>query len=279
MKPSFLFLAAALALLFPHRVLAAGPGCAAGDAGSSTNWGPDFRERTQQIFETVKSAAGVTQEVKLIYTGDLAGKAAGERMIDGTPLGAVPKGTHGLATDAVFYTMGIFEIVCDESQMAFFMAHEMRHLKVVDGKSHFDRVKECNKKVLNDWTASTDLSAYATPDDAVKAFQTAKGDTMATTCTLPVENEADAFAFDLLPKLPYKFADNSNNPAQPGDARVAAFKRAGDWLTAIGANTADKGHGDTDTRKTVAAAKAWQSQLKTQQEAEKKAGQTMYGPH
>jgi len=238
MKPLPLFLVLA-SLAAP--VLAQTPQCAPPGAGpSSTNWGQDYRERVEEIFNAAKQAAGVDQPVLLINVNDLQKKNAGTRQVDGSPISALPKGTQGIQQDAVIYTFGVFEIACDEAQLATFMLHEMRHLKKVDGKSHFDRVNDCRKQMFDKWACGTDLTAY--PDDKaiVAAFNSAKGKDVQTQCVLPVEKEADAFAFETLPKLPYK----TNAGTDPNrDARAQAFKNAEAWSVAIGDAVSDPGHG------------------------------------
>lgn len=247
---------AALLLSLPCR---AEPRCPPpGSGGVSTNWGVDYRERVQDVFDAAKAVAGdgLDPRLSLVNINDLP-KQGSTRMVDGSPLSALQKGTLGLPNDAVIYTFGIFEIACDEAQLATFMLHEMRHVKRgPDGKNHLDRVNECRQKILKDWLAHTDVSAYfpasrtgnakadAAADEAGKkaamaAFQKAKGTEVSLTCVKPVENEADAFAFATAPKLPYKVtADDPNR-----DKRVEVFHNAEKWLDALGLSQDDPGHG------------------------------------
>jgi hypothetical protein len=267
MKPLPLFLAlASLAAALPARAQA--PRCPPpGSGGSSTNWGQDYRERVTEIFNAAKSAAGVTQNVLLVNVNDLQTKNAGTRQVDGSPISALPKGTQGLPDDAIIYTFGVFEIACDEAQLATFMLHEMRHLKKVDGKSHFDRVSACRKKMFDDWACGTDLTAF--PDDkAILAeFNKKKGAEVQTKCVLPVEQEADAFAFATLPKLPYK----TNAGSDPNrDARAQSFKNAEAWSVAIGDSTSDPGHGCLADRAKAGAAAA-EKELNEQRERAQRA--------
>lgn len=157
---------AALLLALPAS---AGPQCPPpGSGGASTNWGTDYRERVRDIFDAAKALAGdgLDPKLSLIFVNDLP-KQGSTRLVEGSPLSAVEKGTAGLQTDAVIYTYGVFEIACDEAQLGTFMLHEMRHIKRgADGKNHLDRVRECRKKILNDWIAHTDLSAYDTSNAA-----------------------------------------------------------------------------------------------------------------
>ena len=144
MKPPLLLLAVvALAAAHPAQ---AGPKCPPpGAGGVSTNWGIDYRERVRDIFDAAKAVAGdgLDPKLALININDLP-KQGGTRMVEGSPLSALQKGTLGLETDAVIYTFGVFEIACDEAQLATFMLHEMKHIKRgPDGKNHLDRVNEC----------------------------------------------------------------------------------------------------------------------------------------
>lgn len=264
MKPLILAFAALIAVP-PAR--ASAPQCPpVGSGGVSTNWGENYRERVREIFDAAKSAAGVSQTVLLINVNDLRKKNGGLREVDGSPISALPKGTQGLAEDAVIYTFGVFEIACDEAQLATFMLHEMRHIKRgPDGKNHFDRVNACRKTLIDEWARGTDLSAY--PDDkaAVAAFNAAKGTEVQRKCVLPVEKEADQFAFETLPKLPYKIAEG----ADPNrDARAQAFKNAETWTAALGDSACDPGHGCLGDR-----AKAAAEAAARQRDAQRKAAE------
>lgn len=258
---------AALALALPAF---AGPSCPPpGAGGESANWGADYRERVKDIFDAVKAAAGVTQDVVLININDLKGsRNAGSRLVNGTPLGALPKGTEGLQTDAVFYTFGVLELACNQAQLAFFMAHEMRHIKRgPDGKTHFDQVSACRQKILKGWIDGADISSFypssktgnpALDDAAEKTgnaavlakFEKEKGEETARACVKPVENEADAFAFALTGRadFPYKVQSSPDNPDPSRDERVRAFEKAEKWLDAIGENQSDPGHGTAADR-------------------------------
>jgi hypothetical protein len=273
MKPLSLFLAsAALAASLP--ALASTPQCPpVGSGGVSTNWGQDYREHVLDIFTRSKTAAGVTQNVLLVNVNDLQKKNGGTRQVDGSPISALPKGTQGLPDDAVIYTFGVFEIACDEAQLATFMLHEMRHLKRGDdGKNHFDRVNACRKTMINEWASGTDLSAYPDDKSAVEAFNKAKGAEVQTKCVLPVENEADQFAFDNLPKLGYP----TNGGGDPNrDARALAFRNAETWAKAIGDNPCDGGHGCLGDRGAKGAAVAAAEKEKQRQAAEKIQGMSI----
>jgi len=270
LRPS---LAAALAFLTTAS-FAAAPQCPTLEAGGqTTNWGKNYRDYVTDAFLQVKTAAGVDQDVVLLNVNDVSPKNRGARMVNGTPLGAVPKGTEGLASDAVFYTFGIFELACDQAQLGFFMAHEMRHLKRgPDGKNHFQRVNECTRGLLQTWMNGTDLSAYSSNDAAIAAFHKAKDPEIASTCVLPVEREADAFAFELAPKLPWK-VDGGKDPAR--DGRVQAFKNAERWLDALGEKQDDAGHGTAAARAAAAEAKAAEGLKRAHEAAEKAAGQSL----
>jgi hypothetical protein len=266
----------ALAALIAAAPAFAGPQCPApGAGGASTNWGADYRERVQQIFDAAKSVAGdgLDPHLALIFINDLP-KQGSTRLVEGSPLSAVEKGTAGLQTDAVIYTFGVFEIACDEAQLGTFMLHEMRHIKRgPDGKNHLDRVRECRKTILNDWISHTDLSAYDTSTPAgtkaaMDAFQKAKGQEVAVKCVKPVENEADAFALAMAPRLPWKVA---SEPADPNrDARVLAFKNAERWIDALGLPQDDPGHGTLGARAETAKVAAREAAMKAHQEEEKK---------
>jgi hypothetical protein len=262
MKPFLRLLACVtLASAIPAH---AGPQCPPlGSGGVSTNWGVDYRERVQEVFDNAKLAAGdgLDPKLALIFINDLPNQA-NTRMVEGSPLSALQKGTLGLKTDAVIYTFGVFEIACDEAQLGTFMLHEMRHVKRgPDGKNHLVSVNECRQKILHDWQSKTDVSAYypAVPQGAdakavqaaqeagtkaaLDAFQKARGDEVSVTCVKPVENEADAFALAKAPKLPYKVATDPEHPDENRDKRVQAFQNAEKWLDALGLSQADKGHG------------------------------------
>lgn len=264
----------ALAVLLAAPAAAASPACPPpGSGGQSTNWGKDYDAYVEEAFGVVRPAAGVDQAVVLIAVNKLRPQNRSLRMVDGTPLGAVPKGTEGLAADGVFYTFGVFELACDQAQLGFFMAHEMRHLKRgPDGKNHFDRVNECSRGVLKAWMDATDLSAFPSNDAALAAFHKAKDAEVARTCVLPVEREADDFAYALAPKLPWKVAD-PRDPAR--DARVQAFKNAERWLDALGERQDDPGHGSADERAKAMYGKALVDSLARQKTAEEKALQSL----
>jgi hypothetical protein len=279
MKPLYLLPAlAALCLSIPAH---AGPKCPApGAGGVSTNWGVDFRERVHEIFDAAKTAAGdgLDPKLALIYINDLP-KHGGTRMVDGSPLSALEKGTLGLETDAVIYTFGIFEIACDEAQLATFMLHEMKHIqRGADGKNHLDRVNECQKKILKDWLDRTDVTPYypasktgnPAADDAADeagnkavraAFQKEKAGEVAAQCVKPVENEADAFAFARADKLPYKVESNDPNR----DARVLAFQNAEKWIDALGLKQDDPAHGTLGERAADAKRVATEEAMKKRQ--------------
>jgi len=261
MKPPLrILICAAVAAAIPAH---AGPQCPPlGSGGVSTNWGADYRERVREVFDYAKLAAGdgLDPKLTLIFVNDLP-KQASTRMVEGSPLSALQKGTMGLQTDAVIYTFGVFEIACDEAQLGTFMLHEMRHVKRgPDGKNHLERVNECRKKILNDWLAHTDVSAYYPPGTsqdagnkaAMEAFQKAKGDEVSVTCVKPMEMEADAFALATAPKLPYKVATDPEHPDENRDKRVQAFQNAEKWLDALGLSQADKAHGTLAEREQAA---------------------------
>ncbi|MDE2143274.1 MAG: hypothetical protein KGJ84_12770 [Elusimicrobia bacterium] len=279
---------AALLLSVPCR---AEPQCPPpGSGGVSTNWGVDYRERVQDVFDAAKAAAGdgLDPHLSLININDLP-KQGSMRMVDGSPLSALQKGTLGLPNDAVIYTFGIFEIACDEAQLATFMLHEMRHVKRgPDGKNHLDRVHECRQKILTDWLAHTDVTAYypaAATGDAVKdaaakkagdqaamaAFQKAKGNEVSVTCVKPVENEADAFAFATAPKLPYKVTAGDPNR----DKRVEVFRNAEKWLDALGLSQDDPGHGTLADRAAEAKRVAREEKQKAQADESAKRMQSL----
>jgi hypothetical protein len=269
MKPSSLLLAVVVfASAAPSH---AGPQCSPqGAGGSSTNWGVDYRERVRQVFDAAKDVASKDPDYKLdpkltlIFINDLP-KQSGTRLVDGSPLAALQKGTLGLENDAVIYTFGVLEIACDEAQLGTFMLHEMKHIqRGPDGKNHLDRVNDCRKKIVKDWTDHTDLSPYypaptgnaardkaaekAGNEAAMAAFQKARGNEVATTCVKPVENEADAFAFAKAPQLPYKV--EAGDPER--DKRVTVFDNAEKWLGVLGISQDDPGHGTLAERQQAA---------------------------
>lgn len=245
------------------------PACSPGAGPNSANWGSAYREKMQAIFDKVKREAGVDPAIPLININDIKKENGSVRTVDGTPLAALPKGTQGLQNDAVIYTFGVFEIACDEQQMAFFLAHEFRHIKKVDGKNHFDRVSACRKQIVTQWVNSTDLTAYPDDKSAMEAFAKAKGDEVAKTCVLPVENEADAFAFDLVNKL----YGASVNPNQ--DDRVKAFKNLAAWANAIGVGGTDPGHGTPEERAETARKKAADEAMKKHAALQEKLGMSL----
>ncbi|MFI5347334.1 MAG: hypothetical protein ACHQ51_13250 [Elusimicrobiota bacterium] len=269
MKPQSLLPAAAiLALALPAL---AGPKCSPpGSGGASTNWGVDYRERVRQVFDAAKDVASKDPNYKLdpkltlIFINDLP-KQSGTRLVDGSPLSALQKGTLGLETDAVIYTFGVLEIACDEAQLGTFMLHEMKHIqRGPDGKNHLDHVNECRQKIVKNWTDHADLSTYypaptgnaardkaaekAGNEAAMAAFQKARGNEVATTCVKPVENEADAFAFAKAPQLPYKV--EAGDPER--DKRVTVFDNAEKWLGVLGISQNDPGHGTLAEREQAA---------------------------
>ena len=258
MKPSPLLLVLA-ALAAPAF---AGPQCPSpGSGGVSANWGVDYRDRVRQIFDAARFIAGdgLDPKLALIFVNDLP-KQSGTRMVDGSPISALEKGTLGLETDAVIYTFGALEIACDEAQLGTFMLHELKHVKRgPDGKNHLDRVRACRKKILDEWIAKSDLTAYYPPGApagagdkaALAAFEKEKGGAVATSCVKPVENEADAFAVALAPRLPYPVDSSGRDPNR--DARVQAFANAEKWIAALGLPKADEGHGTAEERKQAAA--------------------------
>jgi hypothetical protein len=137
------------------------------------------------------------------------------------------------------------------------MLHEMRHLLVVDGKNHFDRVLACRKAMVNEWVKTADLSAFPDTPEGTKAamakFDADKGSDYQKTCVLPVENEADKFAFDKMPNMHYKI-DPVSDPNR--DARSQAFKNAEAWAVAINEKPCDDGHGCLGDRAKAGAAAA-----------------------
>ena len=87
----------------------------------------------------------------------------------------------------------------------------------------------------------------------------------------PVENEADAFAFEKVKTL-YKTADG-NDPNR--DARARAFKNAEGWAIAIGQNPCDAGHGCLDGRAKAGAAVAKKELEQQRQAAERTRGMSI----
>jgi hypothetical protein len=86
---------------------------------------------------------------------------------------------------------------------------------------------------------------------------------------LPIENEADAFAFEKLPSLPYKI----NAGSDPNrDARAQSFKNAESWAVAIGQSPCDGGHGCLGARGDRGAAVA-----AAEKEAQRKAAERAQG--
>jgi hypothetical protein len=195
--------------------------------------------------------------------------------VDGTPLAAVPKGTEGLTSDAVIYTYGVFEIACDEAQLAFFMAHEMRHIKRgPDGKNHFDRVNACRRRLFLSWYDAREAAVHPSVKEAFPVFLKEQGREVATQCVLPVEREADDFAIALAPKLPWRVKD----PAAPDpnrDERVRAFRNAEHWTEAIGESGDDPGHGSLDERARRAYDASFKESMRKQAEAERRARQSL----
>lgn len=277
-----LFRLAAFVAAFASPAVAAGPKCPPqGSGGVSTNWGPDYRERVRDIFETAKAAAGdgIDPKLALIFVNDLP-KQGSTRMVDGSPLSALQKGTLDLKTDAVIYTFGVFEIACDEAQLATFMLHEMKHIKRgPDGRNHLDRVNACRKKIADAWLAGTDLSAY--PDTpaghkaVLDAFQAAKGNEVSVACVKPVENEADAFALEKAKTLPYKLDADPSGPDANRDARVQAFKNAEKWLDTLGVAQDDPGHGTLAERAETARRAAVMDKMLNRQKSENESLQSL----
>lgn len=271
-------LAAFAAPVAAQRVSA--PKCPPPGAGGQTpNWGNDFDLYMQETFNAVKLKSGVDQPVRLIAANQSRGNA-NARMIEGTPLGAVPKGTiDGVDTDAVFYTYGIFELSCSQAQLAFFSLHEMRHLKKdADGKNHFTRVNECTNRLYDAWKSGTDLSAFPTPQARQAEFTRVKHNEVATQCVLPVEKEADAYAFAMVPTLgaPWNeglLADVNSDP------RVQAFKNEELWLGVLGLGQSDPGHGSAAERQQQMAQLFEAEAKERQKRAEAAALQTLPGPH
>ena len=286
MKPfAPLLILAALALSLPAR---ADITCSSKDGGQTVNW-PIYRERVQRVFDTVKAAAGegIDPQLELIYINDLP-KQSGTRLVDGSPLSAMQKGTLGLEHDAIIYTYVIFEIACDEAQLAFFMSHEMRHIKRGDdGKNHMDRVSACRKGLFTPWVKGIDLSSYypaktgnpALDDAAEKAgnkkvmaaFDKEKGHDVAIRCVKPVENEADAYAIQLEKKLPYKFDSDPVNPNPSLNEGVQAFRRARDWDP----DANDPAHGTAAEREETARKAVTDEALKNLKDREDRALQSL----
>lgn len=273
MKPLPLFLALAVlsAPALAQTAADSPPTCVKdAGAGQSTNWGPNYDLYVKKVFDKAKEVAGVGQDVLLIPTQ--------YRTIEGSPISALPKGTQvkdgPLPSDAIVYGFGLFEIVCDEAQLATFMLHEMRHIKQ-GGKTHFEQVKDCRKAMITAWANGTDMSAYPTTDAAIKAFMAQKGDEVQTKCVLPREQEADAFAFATLPKMGLKMSDGKD---PFGDARAQSFNNADKWAKATNISAADPGHGSlADRAKAGAKAaadeqKARDEMIERQRQAAEKAG-------
>lgn len=240
--PLFLSLAALAAPALAQTAADAPPVCVKdAGAGQSTNWGPNYDLYVKKIFDLAKEKAGISQPVLLIPTQ--------YRTIEGSPISALPKGTQvkdgPLPSDAIVYGFGLFEIVCDEAQLATFMLHEMRHIKQDLGPTHFEQVKACRKKMITDWANGTDTSAYPDADAAIKAFMAQKGDEVQSKCVLPREQEADAFAFATLPKMGLKTSDGKD---PFGDARAQSFNNADKWAKATNIAAADPGHGSLADR-------------------------------
>jgi hypothetical protein len=252
MKPIFLFLAfAALAASIDARANDVTPKCAPKGSGpSSTNWGTVFDAHVREIFNRAKLKAGVTQDVQLI--------GIPVETYAGSPISALPKGADkGVDSDAVVYGYAIFEIACDEAQLATFMLHEMKHLqRATEGKyagqTHFDRVLACRRKMINDWAMNP--KAPIPPNADTKAiiaqFDQEKGTEYQQTCVLPVEQEADLFAFTTVESLGYQL-NTGKNPYE--DARAQAFTNASKWADATGEAKCDPGHTCLDGRAAVGA--------------------------
>ncbi len=259
--PLFLVLAP-LAAAVPALAQNAPPSCPKdAGAGQSTNWGPNYDLYVQEIFELAKDKAGITQPVRLISTQF--------RTIEGSPISALPKGTQvrdgALPTDTVVYGFGLFEIACDQAQLATFMLHEMRHIKPDEnGKTHFQKVADCRKEMLQTWAAGTDLSAYPNPKAEIDDFLVKKANEIQTKCVLPVEKEADDFAFATLPKMGLQM---SNGPDPFGDARSKSFQNADKWAQATNVNGCDPGHGCLADR-AKAGAKVAAGEIKARQDAQ-----------
>ncbi len=287
--PLTVALAAACALLvFPAD---AAPTCPPpGAGGQSPNWGPHFDVEMTEAFNTVLAAAKdpnnrdpddpatLPQNVTLIAANNTSPQNRNRRMIGGTPLGAVPAGTiPGVADDAVFYTFGIFELSCSRAQLAFFLAHEMRHLmRGPDGRSHFQRVNDCTNGLYDAWKAvkDPDGSRYPSSQKRQEAFTAEKGAEVSVKCVLPVEQQADKYAFGLVPKLLGSWGVGGLEDAE-NDPRVRAFKNEERWLDALGLAQSDPGHGTAADRAQAMEAKARAASEARQRKAEEAARQSL----
>lgn len=270
MKPLALFLFLA-SLATP--VLAQNPPTCVKDAGAgqSTNWGPNYDLYVQEIFQKALKVAELPPNVKLY--------GVKVRSIDGSPISALPKGTPvrggTLDTDAVVYGFGLFEIVCDQAQLATFMLHEMRHIKVVadkehpNGVTHFEKASECRKRMVKEWLndPSTSLPADVNLQAAMAQFNKEKGADYQKTCVAPIEKEADEYAFSHLSMMGVQ-ASSASSPSQ--DARAQSFMNADLWAKALGENGCDDGHGCLADRAKAGEAAAAEERMKAAAELSKK---------
>lgn len=193
------------AALFPAPVAADEPGTR---TPMSPGWGIDYREKLDEAFNDIKSAAGYGPNTNLAYFPQPKKDAEGRfvKNMDGSLQEAeIPPQFRGVGAAAfapnigmnkgnnnavIMATRELFSICHDPDELAFVLAHELAHLVL----NHPKLVADNNAKVFGAWydeQAGKDFS-FADLDTKTKLarFQKDKGAELAA-FQYPFEEAAD----------------------------------------------------------------------------------------
>lgn len=222
---------------------------------SSGDWGPDeagLRAKANAVTAKLLLAAreGVDiggKKVSYAKTPDFV-IDLNNHVIAGSPAAAFSAGlgmnTAGRtiggvdhsANDLVYTTQALYEMA-DQNEAAVFIAHEIGHLALGHAAKIEKEKARLIDKLYGEWEIvntvpdgePTSVTVQRFFKDAAPKLQAALSPVQA-----PLEEEADAYGRALAVKAGY-----------PGEASVASFQRAQDWLWALKLEMSDPSHAGT----------------------------------
>ena len=248
--PSVLPAALLLALAssaFAQKAVPATPGTAAPQC--SGGWGADeaaLRQTASALFAKLidQSHTGVTVDGKKIdYAKNPTFKVdLNHAVIGGSPAAAFQAGV-GLnktgdfsGSDLVYAGSALFEM-CDPSEAAMFLAHEIGHLAYGHPKAMEDKKLVIVDRLYGEWETSHTIPAGEASSVTVNRFFKDTSDKLTKELSplqQPMEDDADKYGLALSVQAGY-----------PADAAVNSFRRAQDWLWALKLDMSDPNHPGT----------------------------------
>lgn len=218
-------------LLLAALSLAAVPGPAT-SAPHSADWGVDYKEKVQRVFDRLLRASGYDspgwlakekrQPTRLIYSDRFA-------QIEGSPAVACPARMQPNDKDysVVAAGYGLLEFVADEDELAFILGHELAHL----AGNHAQRLVDMKLELFDKWYDGQGDRVASMDAQAVAAAFARENDGKLKELQRALEREADADGLNLMTVAGFD-----------RDAAATSLRRAQDWLWAIGMKAPDDAH-------------------------------------